>query len=88
MISVNDFYLTPDSLPLLPISTLMAHLETLQALTVSTSELLSHLLQQQDALQQDSEAYNRLIGELVGEAQKVKSGTKGKSSNKRGSTFA
>ena len=88
LISINDSFSTPDSLPLLSISTLMAHLETLQALTISTSEFLSYLLQQQDALQQDSEAYNRLIGGLVGEAQKMKSGVKGRSSSKRGSTFA
>ncbi|KAF8338723.1 uncharacterized protein EI90DRAFT_3144153 [Cantharellus anzutake] len=79
--------LDPDTLPLLSVTTLMAHLETLQALTLSTSELLSYLLQQRDALQQDSEAYNKLIGGLVVEAQKMKSGAKGKASSMRGSTF-
>ncbi|KAI5119512.1 hypothetical protein M0805_002448 [Coniferiporia weirii] len=66
----------PDTLTLLPLPTLEAHLTRIRSLTASTSELLAHLLQQRDALQQDSETYNKLIAELVGEAQKMKSGPK------------
>ncbi|QRW16197.1 hypothetical protein RhiXN_04198 [Rhizoctonia solani] len=58
------------SLALMPLPHLEAHLATMRTLTTSTSALLSHLLQQREALQQDSETYNKLIAELVGEAQK------------------
>ena len=75
-----------DSLPLMPLTTLQAHLESLRALTASTSDLLSHLLQTRDALQQDSDTYNGLIAELVGEAQKMKTGG-AKKPTKRGSAF-
>ncbi|KIY49409.1 hypothetical protein FISHEDRAFT_41732 [Fistulina hepatica ATCC 64428] len=40
----------------------------------STNSLLTYLLQIREALQQDSETYNKLIAELVGEAQKIKTG--------------
>ncbi|KAF8309123.1 hypothetical protein DL93DRAFT_2048825, partial [Clavulina sp. PMI_390] len=66
--------LTPERLTLLAPSTLSAHLSSLQGLISSTSDLLTHLLQEREALQQDSEAYNTLIGELVSEAQKLKMG--------------
>jgi hypothetical protein len=74
---VSDPYLThssKDSLSLLPLAHLESHLATMRTLTASTSTLLTHLLQQREALQQDSETYNGLIAELVGEAQKMKSG--------------
>lgn len=58
----------------------------MRTLTVNTSTLLTHLLQQREALQQDSETYNGLIAGLVGEAQKMKSGSKGRTGTvKRGS---
>ncbi|QRW01559.1 hypothetical protein RhiLY_00556 [Ceratobasidium sp. AG-Ba] len=66
--------MTHDNLSLLPLAQLEAHLATMRTLTSSSSALLSHLLQQREALQQDSETYNGLIAELVGEAQKMKSG--------------
>lgn len=53
---------------------------------VDTSSLLTHLLQQRDALQQDSETYNKLIGELVGEAQKMKTGSKTRTGGSRRSS--
>ncbi|KAF8504214.1 hypothetical protein JB92DRAFT_3084194 [Gautieria morchelliformis] len=68
--------LNPDTLPLLPLPNLEAHLSTLQSLTSDTSNLLTYLLQAREALQQNSETYNGLIAELVGEAQKMKSGSK------------
>ncbi len=46
----------------------------MKAQTAQSSALLTYLLQMRDALQQDSETYNKLIGELVGEAQKIKTG--------------
>ena len=42
----------------------------LKSQTMQASSLVTYLLQTKDALQQDSETYNKLIGELVGEAQK------------------
>ncbi|CAE7196221.1 unnamed protein product [Rhizoctonia solani] len=65
--------ISPESLSLMPLPHLEAHLTTMRTLTTSTSALLSHLLQQREALQQDSETYNGLIAGLVGEAQKMKS---------------
>ncbi|KAH9179761.1 hypothetical protein EDB89DRAFT_1923078 [Lactarius sanguifluus] len=64
--------LTPDQLSLLPLASLEACLSDLRTQTQNTSALLTYLLQTKDALQQDSETYNRLIAELVGEAQKMK----------------
>ncbi|KII94931.1 hypothetical protein PLICRDRAFT_98173 [Plicaturopsis crispa FD-325 SS-3] len=76
--------LDSDSLPLMPIGTLEKHLADLRAQTANTSALLTHLLQTREALQQDSETYNGLIAELIGEAQKAKTG-KGRAPTKRGS---
>ncbi|KAF9452999.1 hypothetical protein P691DRAFT_802378 [Macrolepiota fuliginosa MF-IS2] len=63
-----------DALTIQPLATLEGRLSELKAQTANTSNLLTHLLQAKDALQQDSETYNGLIAELVGEAQKIKSG--------------
>ena len=63
-----------DNLLLLPTTTLNQHLADLKEQTAQTSALLTYLLQTRDALQQDSETYNKLIGELVAEAQKAKVG--------------
>jgi hypothetical protein len=70
-----------------PLSTLEKHLADLRTQTASTSALLTHLLQTRESLQQDNETYNGLIAELVGEAQKIKSGKPGPRSNsiRRGS---
>ena len=75
-----------DNLLLLPTSQLEGYLADLQSQTYSTSALLTYLLQTRDALQQDAEMYNKLIGELVGEAQKIKTGKR--SSSRRGSAMA
>ncbi|KAF8607883.1 hypothetical protein BDV93DRAFT_542029 [Ceratobasidium sp. AG-I] len=78
--------MTPDSLSLLPVARLESHLATMRTLTTNTSTLLTHLLQQREALQQDSETYNGLIAGLVGEAQKMKSGSRSRTGAvKRGS---
>ncbi|KAI0743283.1 hypothetical protein BC629DRAFT_244654 [Irpex lacteus] len=66
--------LDTDDLLLQPASKLESYLADLHAQTANTSALLTYLLQTRDALQQDSETYNKLIGELVGEAQKIKTG--------------
>ncbi|KAI9000869.1 hypothetical protein BD414DRAFT_451607 [Trametes punicea] len=73
-----------DQLSLLPLSTLESHLAEIKDQTEKTSSLLTYLLQMRDALQQDSETYNNLIRELVGEAQKMKTG-KRTASSRRGS---
>ncbi|KAI1796236.1 hypothetical protein LXA43DRAFT_880547 [Ganoderma leucocontextum] len=66
--------LSADQMSLKPTSTLEGYLGDLKAHTAKASALLTYLLQMRDALQQDSETYNKLIGELVGEAQKIKTG--------------
>lgn len=72
-----------DTLTIQPLSTLERHLADLRAQTASTSALLTHLLQTREVLQQDSETYNGLIAQLVGEAQKIK--TKPRTAVRRGS---
>jgi hypothetical protein len=74
-----------ETLSLLPLSALEGHLASLRTQTANTSVLLSHFLQMREALQQDSETYNGIIAELVGEAQKIKIG-KGRTASKRGSS--
>ncbi|KAJ8515230.1 hypothetical protein ONZ45_g7311 [Pleurotus djamor] len=66
--------INPDSLTIQPLSVLERYLAEIRSHTAETSGLLTHLLQSKDALQQNSETYNKLIAELVGEAQKIKSG--------------
>ena len=56
------------------LSRLQAYLQALDDHTIQTSTSMTYLLQMRDALQQDSEMYNKLIAELVGEAQKIKTG--------------
>ena len=63
-----------ETLNLLPLATLEQRLNDLRTQTVLTSTLLTHILQTRESLQQGSEMYNRLIAELVGEAQRLKSG--------------
>ncbi|KAF9055018.1 hypothetical protein BDZ89DRAFT_938070 [Hymenopellis radicata] len=63
-----------ESLTIQPLATLERHLAELRAHTAKTQTRLTHLLQSRDALQQDAETYNGLIAELVGEAQKIKTG--------------
>ncbi|KAF9464351.1 hypothetical protein BDZ94DRAFT_1191017 [Collybia nuda] len=75
--------LDPEMLTIQPLSTLEKHLADLRAQTTSTSALLTHLLQIRESLQQDNETYNGLIAELVGEAQKIKSGKPRMTSNTR-----
>ncbi|KAJ7682582.1 hypothetical protein DFH06DRAFT_1161578, partial [Mycena polygramma] len=76
--------LDSETLTIQSISTLEGYLASLRSQTASTSTLLSHLLQTRESLQQDSETYNGLIAELVGEAQKIKT-AKGRTPNRRGS---
>ncbi|PPR04051.1 hypothetical protein CVT24_010626 [Panaeolus cyanescens] len=66
--------LTHESLIMQPLPNLERHLAELKMQTANTSNLLTYLLQTRDVLQQDSETYNGLIAEMVGEAQKIKSG--------------
>jgi hypothetical protein len=65
-----------DNLPLQSIAKLESYLTAIRSQTVSASSLLSFLLQSRDALQQDSELYNKKIAEMVNEAQKLKLGSK------------
>lgn len=80
---LTDFYVTAnillnyvslETLALQPLGNLERYLAELKQQTAHTSNLLTYLLQSRDALQQDSETYNGLIAEMVGEAQKLKSG--------------
>ncbi|KAI6130351.1 hypothetical protein EDD16DRAFT_1541774, partial [Pisolithus croceorrhizus] len=68
--------LDPEGLNLLPLAKLEKYLAELRSETTNTSSLLTYLLQTRDALQQDSETYNKLIAGLVSEAQKSKVGKK------------
>ncbi|KIK92290.1 hypothetical protein PAXRUDRAFT_584477 [Paxillus rubicundulus Ve08.2h10] len=77
----------PDQLNLLPLAKLEKYLAELRSETTNTSSLLTYLLQTRDALQQDSETYNKLIAELVSEAQKSKTG-KGRTAGKRSGTLS
>ncbi|CAL1701177.1 unnamed protein product [Somion occarium] len=79
--------LKPDDLSIMPVRMVESHLKALQDHTVQTSALLTYLLQTRDALQQDSETYNKLIGELVGEAQKMNTG-KRLAGSRRGSAMS
>ena len=76
-----------DNLLLMPTTTLNQHLQDLETYTSQTSTLLTYLLQMRDALQQDSETYNKLIGELVAEAQKTKTGGRRTMSLRRGNAL-
>lgn len=59
---------------MIPLKSLNSHLDSLKQETAQVSAVLTYLLQARDALQQDSETYNKLIAEMVGEAQKIKTG--------------
>ncbi|KAI0700752.1 hypothetical protein BC835DRAFT_1326256 [Cytidiella melzeri] len=78
--------LDTDNLLLLPASKLEGYLSDFRLQAASISALLTYLLQTRDALQQDSETYNKLIGELVGEAQKIKTGKR--TASRRGSAMS
>ena len=67
-----------------PLPVVERHLANVRMQMAQTNALLTHLLQVRDSLQQDSETYNGLIAELIGEAQKNKAG-KGRNPTKRGS---
>ncbi|KDR83922.1 hypothetical protein GALMADRAFT_110961 [Galerina marginata CBS 339.88] len=69
---------TNESLTMQPLANLERHLADIRTQTANTSSLLTYLLQSRDVLQQDSETYNGLIAEMVGEAQKLKSGKPGR----------
>jgi hypothetical protein len=75
-----------ESLAMQPLAALERQLADLRMQTANTSSLLTYLLQSRDALQQDSETYNGLIAELVGEAQKIKSGKPTRTMSKRGTS--
>ncbi|KAF9226652.1 hypothetical protein BS17DRAFT_775935 [Gyrodon lividus] len=79
--------LDSDQLNLLPLAKLENLLAELRSETTNTSSLLTYLLQTRDALQQDSETYNKLIAELVSEAQKSKT-RKGRTAGKRSGTLS
>ncbi|KAF9478152.1 hypothetical protein BDN70DRAFT_880306 [Pholiota conissans] len=80
--------LSHESLTMQPLASLERYLAEIKMQTANTSNLLTHLLQARDALQQDSETYNGLIAEMVGEAQKLKSGKTRMGSIRRGSGMA
>jgi hypothetical protein len=67
----------PDTLTLVPLAKLEKYIAEIKAQTAQASGLLTHLLQSRDTLQQDSEMFNKLIGDLVVEAQKRTTGSKG-----------
>lgn len=66
--------LRPEEMSMQRLSRLQSYLQAIKDHTAQTSTSLTYLLQMRDALQQDSDMYNKLIAELVGEAQKIKTG--------------
>lgn len=78
--------LDPENLPLLSIPKLEAHASAIRSQTIAATNLLTYLLQCRDALQQDSDAFNKMIAGMVNEAQRMKSGMK-KPPPKRGSAL-
>lgn len=80
--------LNTDALTLVPLSKIEANLAAIKEQTVKASALLTYLLQTRDALQQDSEMYNKLIGDLVSQATQ-RAGPVGKARNptRKGSGF-
>jgi len=73
-----------EQMSLSPLATLEGHRTNLKLQTASVSALLTYLLQTRDALQQDSEIFNKQIGELILEAQKMKKTNKGGTPSRRG----
>ena len=73
-----------EQLSLSPLATLEGHSANLKLQTSNVSTLLTYLLQTRDALQQDSEMFNKQIGELILEAQKMKTTNKGGQPPRRG----
>lgn len=61
-----------ETIPLLPLTVLEAHLASLNEAREAATGYLTELLQKREGLRQDNETYNGLIAELVGEAQKRK----------------
>ena len=60
-----------------PLPVLEGHKANLEIQTANVSALLTYLLQARDALQQDSQMFNKQIGELILEAQKMKKTNRG-----------
>ena len=73
-----------EQMSLSPLATLEGHRANLKLQTSNVSTLLTYLLQARDALQQDSEMFNKQIGELILEAQKMKTTHKGGAPSRRG----
>lgn len=88
MLEVLMKQLLPESMTMQSLPNLERYLADIRTQTANTSNLLTYLLQSRDALQQDSETYNGLIAEMVGEAQKLKSGKQRMGSIRRGSGIA
>jgi hypothetical protein len=74
----------PEQMSLSPLATLEGHRANLKLQTENVSTLLTYLFQARDALQQDSEMFNKQIGELILEAQKMKTTNKGGPPSRRG----
>lgn len=74
----------PEQMSLSPLATLEGLRTNLKLQTASVSALLTYLLQTRDALQQDSEMFNKQIGELILEAQRMKTSNKGGPPTRRG----
>ncbi|KAL1738864.1 hypothetical protein HDZ31DRAFT_50342 [Schizophyllum fasciatum] len=66
--------LEADTLALQPLASLERTHTEIRSQIANTSTLLTYLLQVRDSLQHDSETYNKLIAELVSEAQRARTG--------------
>jgi hypothetical protein len=75
-----------EQLAMQPLANVERYLSEIKAQTTMASRLLTYLLQSRDALQQDSETYNGLIAEMVGQAQSLRSGKPRTASIRRGNS--
>jgi len=76
--------ISPEQMSLSPLATLEGHRASLALQTASVSTVLTYLLQARDSLQQESETFNKQIGELILEAQRIKTTNKGGPPSRRG----
>jgi hypothetical protein len=80
----NNLDRLSEQMSLSPLATLEGHRANIKLQTDNLLTLLTYLLQARDALQQDSETFNKQIGELILEAQKMKTTNKGGPPSRRG----
>lgn len=82
----TNCHIVKEQMAMQPFVNVERYLSEIKAQTAITSRHLTYLLQSRDALQQDSETYNGLIAEMVGQAQSLRSGKPRTASIRRGNS--